>query len=442
MGIYPTRLNAIGLSGLVRLTFAFSVMVIEFICRILLMITPSRVLAMVDRIVEVFWPSSSDTKQRTHLSPGVEEYDMNVAELIELYGYSWEQRTCLTDDGFWLVMYRVFKDEKQLKQDRPTVLLHHGFMQCCEVFVTTQHGLAFQLVEQGYDVWLGNARGNKYSSKHARLKPTDTKFWDWSLDEMAMFDVPTMIDYILEHTGQKKLSYVAFSQGTAVGFACFSTRPEYAAKVKLFVALSPAAKANGLTIGLLKTFVHMAPQSFYLFFGTRALMPFINIWRSAISRQLFAKLLDGCMRVLFAWKLDQMGDMTRKSKLYAHLYSITSVKSVVHWFQIVACNRFQQFDEQMIFSTRYRSMIPASYEVSQVSCPMAVVYGSADELTDIPWLLKQLPSGTKTFCVDDYEHLDTIWAEDAKEKVFPLVIQMLKWAQTEAKSEPNSKHKT
>eukprot|EP00045_Choanoeca_perplexa_P005988 m.50183 g.50183 ORF g.50183 m.50183 type:complete len:442 (+) comp13399_c0_seq1:228-1553(+) len=436
MAIYPTRLSTIGLPGIFRLAFAFGVMILEFAIRMLLMITPTFVLKLIDALVESV-RSRQRQKPHTHLSPGVEEYDMDVAELIELYGYTWEQHVCQTQDGFSLVLYRVKPNRKMTSvSSKPVVLLQHGLMQCCEVYVTTAHGLAFQLVDQGYDVWLSNSRGNKYSCKHANLKPIDAKFWDWSLDELAGYDIPATIQYILDQTKQTKLNYVAFSQGTALGFACFSTRPEVAEKVSLFIALSPAAKAKGLSVGMLQTFVHLAPQSLYLFFGVRALMPWVHVWRSALSREMFAKLIDGALGILFDWRTEQMGDLERKSKLYAHLFSLTSVKIVVHWFQIVACNRFQQFDEQMDFSTRYRAMLPASYEIGQVPCPMAVVYGSADALTDIPWLLKQLPTGTKTFCVDNYEHLDTIWAEDAKEKVFPLIGEML-----ESVSKKQSKRK-
>merc|ERR1712146_254550 len=103
----------------------------------------------------------------------------------------------------------------------------------------------------------------------------------------------------------------------------------------------------------------------------------------------------------------------------------TSVKTVVHWFQIVACNRFQQFDEQMNLQRAYRTMLPASYEIGQIRCPMALFYGTDDDLTDMNWLLRQLPSSCKTFAVDHYEHLDTIWAESAKEKIFPVVVELL-----------------
>ena len=48
-----------------------------------------------------------------------------------------------------------------------------------------------------------------------------------------------MLNYALEVSGQDQLSYVGHSQGTAMGFGGFSSMPELAAKVKIFVALAP-----------------------------------------------------------------------------------------------------------------------------------------------------------------------------------------------------------
>jgi hypothetical protein len=36
---------------------------------------------------------------------------------------------------------------------------------------------AYLLSDAGYDVWLGNARGNVYSTKHEILSPSSSKFW-------------------------------------------------------------------------------------------------------------------------------------------------------------------------------------------------------------------------------------------------------------------------
>lgn len=44
----------------------------------------------------------------------------------------------------------------------------------------------FVAVDAGYDAWLGNLRGNKYSRQHLTLDPdNDAEFWDFSYPEHA-----------------------------------------------------------------------------------------------------------------------------------------------------------------------------------------------------------------------------------------------------------------
>ena len=53
-----------------------------------------------------------------------------------------------------------------------------------------------------------------------------------------------MLNYVLQETKQEKLVYVGYSQGSVMGFAGFSTQPELANKVKLFIALAPVARVS------------------------------------------------------------------------------------------------------------------------------------------------------------------------------------------------------
>ena len=63
------------------------------------------------------------------------------------------------------------------------------------------------LVDAGFEVWLTNSRGNKYSCEHRCVHhsvhtPTSPD-WDVSFDEMAIHDTTANVDYVLRPTGQE-----------------------------------------------------------------------------------------------------------------------------------------------------------------------------------------------------------------------------------------------
>ncbi len=57
------------------------------------------------------------------------------------------------------------------------------------------------------------------------------KNFPFSFDEMAQYDLPAMVNYILKETGYDQIYYVGHSQGTMIGFAQFSQDPVFAQKV-------------------------------------------------------------------------------------------------------------------------------------------------------------------------------------------------------------------
>jgi len=70
---------------------------------------------------------------------------------------------------------------------------------------------------------------------------------------MGLKDLPTFIDYILDKTGQEKLTYIGHSQGTTQMFIGASLNPDYFnQKVNLFVALGPVTTLHNLKVPQLK----------------------------------------------------------------------------------------------------------------------------------------------------------------------------------------------
>lgn len=73
---------------------------------------------------------------------------------------------------------------------------------------------------------------------------------------MGYYDLPAMIDYILEATGHTSLYYVGYSQGTTIFWVLTSERPEYNAKVRSMVSLAPIAFLANQRSPLIKCTVH------------------------------------------------------------------------------------------------------------------------------------------------------------------------------------------
>nr|CAD7266673.1 unnamed protein product [Timema shepardi] len=172
----------------------------------------------------------------------VPEAFLTVPQIIQLHGYPVETHRILTEDGYILTLHRI--PGSGLSPPRPgkkPVLLQHGILSCSVDWIIMPNGLGYLLADAGYDVWMGNSRGNTYSSSHVELSIEDPEFWKFSWHEMGIYDLPATIDYILEQTMQKKLYYIGHSMGNTMFYVLCSMRPEYNAKIRAQFSLAPVA---------------------------------------------------------------------------------------------------------------------------------------------------------------------------------------------------------
>jgi lysosomal acid lipase/cholesteryl ester hydrolase len=424
---------------------SFGLLIFEVIARTVTLLLPGPIVRLLYRLSRNAFNSLSSphsrrnrNKRKSVSSPIAQASDF--VELCELYGYYAEEHIVQTGDGYLLGVHRLGwrrgEEEQRVNAgpgsvEKKVIYLHHGLMMNSEVWVCLtdrERCLPFVLVEQGYDVWLGNNRGNKYSKKSLHYSPTDVPFWNFSMDQFAFHDIPDTIDYILSTTKQLSLSYIGFSQGTAQAFASLSIHPTLNEKVDVFVALAPAMAPPGLASGIVASFVKSSPEILYLAFGRRAILGSATMWQALLYPGIFTYFIDKSMSFLFNWKTQ---NITAHQKLaaYPHLYSFSSVKSVVHWFQIIRNGTFQMFDDEvakpLAISNGNKYYKVAKFPTRNIKTPIVLVYGGSDSLVDIKLMLKELPKHTVAKEIQKYEHLDLLWASDVDTLVFPHVLEAL-----------------
>ena len=119
-------------------------------------------------------------------------FDNYVKKIVEDGGLRCDTHTAVTEDGFELSLFRV-TNPKAFRYGAPTVLLQHGLFSDSKMWVMhREKSLAFQLANQGYDVWLGNNRGTIFSRNNTHLDPLKDRhqYFDYSFYELGKYDLP------------------------------------------------------------------------------------------------------------------------------------------------------------------------------------------------------------------------------------------------------------
>lgn len=378
----------------------------------------------------------------------VEERDakLRVPQLIQKYGYKMEEHQVETEDGYLLGLYRIpGKRNSTISKNHPVLMMHSWFSSCSDwVLIGPGNALGYLLADRGYDVWLGNARGNRYSRRHRKLRVRSKKFWDFSIHEIGYYDVPALIDYVLGKTGKQKLHYVGFSQGTIVSLVALSSRPEYNAKVIQAQLLSPAAYAYRSLSILMRLLAHMAESlaGGYTAFGSHELLP---NWRYQYEfyralcpapQQLICRML---IYEVAGANPDQLD--TKMLRIFlGHFPAGSGIKQFLHYAQYIrGSGIFRQFDYggDRLNRNAYGSATVPRYNLTRVSTSVWTYYGLNDNVVNyrnVRRLERELPNLAGSYQVPDerFTHADFILSNNVKRVLYRKVIRNLEAAERSA----------
>ncbi|KAM9284729.1 LOW QUALITY PROTEIN: lipase member M-like [Morus bassanus] len=358
---------------------------------------------------------------------------MNMNELITK-GYPSEEYEVVTEDGYIITINRIpYGTQNQGNPAlKPALFLQHGLLGDASNWVTNlpRNSLGFILADAGFDDWMGNSRENR-SRKHQNYSIDQGEFWAFSFDEMAKFDLPAAINFIVEKTGQEKLYYIGYSQGTTIAFIVFSTMPELAKK-SLYFALAPVTTIKYARSPATKLLCH--PEKLLRGLFGKKFLPQTECLRQLIvpvcSYRAFARLCRSVFFSLGGCNLKNIG-VNQINVYIAQTPAGTSVQNIIHWSQEAHSGKFQAYDGSSKMNIeKYQQATPPLYNVEEMPVPTAVWTGVQDLLAnpnDVAILLSQIKRLIYHKRIPEWAHLDFIWGLDAPLHMHEIIDLMKKY---------------
>lgn len=303
------------------------------------------------------------------------------ADRLEQFGVKVEHHFAVTEDGYILHMHRL-----KGREGKPVIFFQHGLV--CSSWawvVSNDYAPAIRFWKLGYDVWLGNFRGNMYSQKHTTLQLNSTLFWDFTFEQMGECDLPAELNYVREHTKQEKVTYVGWSEGTAAVFVNQGGDKQFAKckkypleeQINLFIALSPIGHIEHNNSRVLKlmskwwiagTLATLFPFGILFFTSMAPLEDWVCYLTGGLLCHLTVNIIAG---------KSNLDDTTNLVNFVAHFPSGTSVKNLNHFAQIMQ-KGFRRYDYGLDNLRYYHSREPPSFDLSAIRFPTALFFADKD----------------------------------------------------------------
>jgi pimeloyl-ACP methyl ester carboxylesterase len=289
-------------------------------------------------------------------------------------------------------------------------------------------------------------------------------------------DLPALTSRVLSETGFEKLGLIAHSQGTTQTFVALAKeqRPDLGDKLTVFCALAPAAYAGPLIGKAYFKFMRViSPALFRIIFGIHAFIPFMILMHRLIPGRLYGAMGYRVFSFLFDWT-DDRWDRELRDRMFQFAPVYVSAESMRWWLgrecfakhkcilatreegrQEDAEDEMEEYYHRSASRNRNHNdtQSPSPHPISPTHAPrarrmsearrkherkpkgstawydshvppFALWVAGSDDLVDGRKLLRRFERGREpnvrvvhSKVIEEYEHLDVIWAMDSIEKV-------------------------
>jgi pimeloyl-ACP methyl ester carboxylesterase len=259
---------------------------------------------------------------------------------------------------------------------------------------------------------------------------------------MGILDLPAFINPVLSLSGFSKLALIAHSQGTTQTFVALAKqqRPDLGEKISIFCSLAPAVYAGPLINKFYFKFMKIIPPSaFRIVFGIHAFIPFMMLMHRIVPGKLYGELGYRVFWFLFGWT-DTRWDCGLRARFFQFSPVFVSAEAMRWWLGRECFAR-----HRCVLSTRSPDDRGRTDEENDSSPergggswfdhrfpPLAMWVAGSDDLVDGRKLIRRFEEGKEPEVtvvwkkvVEEYEHLDVVWAIDAREKVFEEVADVV-----------------
>ncbi|GMI66259.1 Myzus persicae-induced lipase 1 [Hibiscus trionum] len=364
----------------------------------------------------------------------ISDDDTICKSMVQAQGYACEEHKVTTKDGYILSVQRIPVGRSGKTGNKPPVLLQHGiFVDAAPWLLNSpEESLGFILADNGFDVWLANTRGTKYSSGHTSLTPNDSAYWEWSWDELVHYDLSALVQYVNSETGQK-LHYVGHSLGTLIALASFSQQDKLINLFRSAALLSPIAYLNQIQSQLTKDAaqLHIAEELYSLGY-----YEFPPAW------DILGKILEticnepdvNCSDIMTALTGPNCCVNTSKAGvLLKHEPQPTATKNIIHLSQMIRTGTIAMYDygSEEENKRHYGDSKPPVYDMRNIpkELPLFLGYGGRDMLADVDdvkALLNDLKDHDKgelfRVYIEEYAHADFVLGVNASQVVYDPMI--------------------